>query len=107
VSNGVLAVHPTTGCESKEITAMATQSHSEDRGGVKDPSHDGRLKENREAGRAKGTTQGSAARAQEHGNEFAGSSHSKQASDGQLVPYDWTLGTFCVESHMSKIPSNH
>jgi hypothetical protein len=55
---------------------MASASHSDNqqRGNVKDPEHDGRLKENREAGRTKGTTSGSQARAEEHGREPAGSS---------------------------------
>ncbi|MBV8095637.1 MAG: hypothetical protein JO110_20875 [Acetobacteraceae bacterium] len=53
---------------------MAKSDHQ---GSVKDPEHDGRLKENREAGRTKGTTPGSDARAREHGHEPAESSHSR------------------------------
>jgi hypothetical protein len=52
---------------------MANQGH---RGHVQDPEHDGRLKENREAGRTKGATSGSQARAAEHGHETRyGASH--------------------------------
>lgn len=46
-------------------------------GGVKDPENDGRLKENREAGRTKGTTLGSEARAREHGRAAPETSHSR------------------------------
>ncbi len=56
---------------------MATKHESGHQGGVKDPENDGRLKENREEGRTKGTTPGSAARAHEHGREPAESSHSR------------------------------
>jgi hypothetical protein len=45
---------------------MANQSHG---GNVRDPEHDGRLKENREAGRTKGTTPGSQARAEDRGHD--------------------------------------
>ena len=40
---------------------MASENHqnTHHRGAVKDPEHDGRLKENREEGRTKGTTQAS------------------------------------------------
>jgi hypothetical protein len=49
--------------------AMTSKSHhdSGERGRVKDPEHDGRLKENREAGHTKGTTPGSEARREEAG----------------------------------------
>jgi hypothetical protein len=57
---------------------MAT-SHKGEQGNVKDPAHDGRLKENREAGRTKGTTPGSAARQQ---GETAGS-HGGSGTDGK------------------------
>jgi hypothetical protein len=51
---------------------MATKQQGSSHGGtVKDPEHDGRLKENREEGRTKGTTPGSEARAREHGHEPA------------------------------------
>lgn len=51
---------------------MANQSHG---GNVRDPEHDGRLKENREAGKTS-TTSGSQARAEEHGHEPSGRSES-------------------------------
>ena len=57
---------------------MAT-SHKGEQGNVKDPSHDGRLKENREAGRTKGTTPASAAR--QHGDGSHGSQ--SQAKSGE------------------------
>jgi hypothetical protein len=56
--------------------AGATHSNTHHQGTVQDPEHDGRLKENREAGRTKGTTPGSEARAHEHGHESQGGSHS-------------------------------
>ncbi len=58
---------------------MAT-SHSgnANQGTVKDPEHDGRLKENREAGRTKGTTEASADRSHGHAQE----SHGKEAQAG-------------------------
>jgi hypothetical protein len=49
-------------------------------GNIKDPEHDGRLKENREAGRTKGTTPGSRER-QDSGGQS--SSESRQASGGE------------------------
>jgi hypothetical protein len=52
-------------------------SEHQQRGSVKDPEHDGRLKENREAGNTKGTTPGSRQRAEEHGKEPAEGSHSR------------------------------
>ncbi len=61
---------------------MANTEHSSsNQGTVKDPEHDGRLKENREAGRTKGTTEASAERA--HGHETSHSSHaSASKSEG-------------------------
>ena len=54
------------------------QSHSSSRqGGVKDPEQ-----ENREAGRTKGTTPGSEARAHGHGRESAEGSHSSRSGSG-------------------------
>ena len=53
---------------------MAT-SHNENthtQGSVKDPEHDGRLKENREAGHTKGTTEASAERSHGHPQESQG-----------------------------------
>jgi hypothetical protein len=48
---------------------MATKNeNTHHQGTVKDPENDGRLKENREAGRTKGTTPASAAR-REHGGQ--------------------------------------
>ena len=50
--------------------AASNESRGGDhRGSVRDPENDGRLKENREAGRTKGTTEGSRERAHEHGRE--------------------------------------
>lgn len=65
---------------------MASKNQGSSRGGtVKDPEHDGRLKENREQGRTKGTTPGSEARAHEHGHEPAQSAHSRshESSGGE------------------------
>lgn len=67
------------------------ESNREHRGHVRDPENDGRLKENREAGRTKGTTSGSKTRAREHGREAdrddghqrAGSEHGRSAVHGQ------------------------
>ncbi len=48
---------------------MATSHNTHTQGSVKDPEHDGRLKENREAGKTKGTTEASAERASGHNPE--------------------------------------
>lgn len=62
---------------------MASKNQGSSHGGtVKDPENDGRLKENREEGRTKGTTPGSEARAREHGHEPAESSHSRSHESG-------------------------
>ena len=58
---------------------MAQSHSSSHQGGVKDPENDGRLKENREAARTKGTTPGSE---KEHGREPAESSHSSRSGSG-------------------------
>lgn len=74
---------------------MANQSHG---GNVRDPEYDGRLKENREAGRTKGTTPGSQARAEERGHDTSGrqESHSSHGS-----------GSHSSESHGSSHASSH
>jgi hypothetical protein len=63
----------------KKRALMRSKQHDSNehahRGGVKDPKHDGRMKENREAPRTKGATPGSEARAHEHGREPVGQSH--------------------------------
>jgi hypothetical protein len=59
---------------------MATASHSNThQGTVKDPEHDGRLKENREEGRTKGTTPGSQARAEHRASSESGHRSQHQA----------------------------
>ncbi len=59
---------------------MATQHRggheSGQQGNVKDPQNDGRLKENREEGRTKGTTPASEARSHELGGKSSSGSHS-------------------------------
>ena len=47
----------------------ASHENTHTQGSVKDPEHDGRLKENREAGRTKGTTEASAERSHGHAQE--------------------------------------
>ena len=63
---------------------MATQHkgghESGQQGSVKDPEHDGRLKENRDAGRTKGTTPGSEARAHDSGGQEGQQSGSHASS---------------------------
>ncbi len=60
------------------------KSSSSQQGTVKDPAHDGRLKENREAGVTKGTTEASAARSHEFGGKHSGSkSDSSHESGGK------------------------
>jgi hypothetical protein len=55
--------------------AASNESRGGDhRGSVRDPENDGRLKENREAGRTKGTTEGSRERAHGHERENEGRS---------------------------------
>ena len=56
---------------------MANSENTHTQGSVKDPEHDGRLKENREAGKTKGTTEASAERAGGHASDTShkGSSH--------------------------------
>ena len=63
---------------------MASNANTHQQGNVKDPEHDGRLKENREAGRTKGTTGASAARAEGHPHEAhdGGSQGSKAGQSG-------------------------
>ena len=65
---------------------MATQHkgghESGQQGSVKDPEHDGRLKENRESGRTKGTTPASEARAHDSGGRGSHSSGSHASSGG-------------------------
>src|SRR5918912_2900220 len=83
---GRLPRHFTAWSDQERRNSMAS-SHggSHERGHIKDPENDGRLKENREAGRTKGTTPGSEARAQEHGRDPAhngSSSHSGSSSKG-------------------------
>lgn len=67
---------------------MAKDTSSGNQGSVKDPEHDGRLKENREAGVTKGTTEASAKRTgasghkgeSSHKGEAKASSHKGEAS---------------------------
>jgi hypothetical protein len=59
----------------EEESAMEKNTHHP--GSIKDPQHDGRLKENREAGRTMGTTPGSEARAKQHDQAPAESSHGR------------------------------
>jgi hypothetical protein len=66
---------------------MATQHKGEhesgQQGSVKDPEHDGRLKENRDAGRTKGTTPASEGRAHEAGGKSSSGGHASHQSGGQ------------------------
>ncbi len=57
---------------------MATKNANQ--GTVKDPEHDGRLKENREAGRTKGTTEGSRERQSSGGHSKAEEPHGQDNS---------------------------
>ena len=57
---------------------MATSHNTHTQGSVKDPEHDGRLKENREAGKTKGTTEASAERAAGHKPEESHKSSSHE-----------------------------
>ncbi len=64
-----------------ETRTMATDhGNTHTQGSVKDPEHDGRLKENREAGRTKGTTEASAERAHGHPQERQQSKNSGEHS---------------------------
>ena len=66
---------------------MAGNANTHQQGNVKDPEHDGRLKENREAGRTKGTTAASAARAEGHPQEAHGGD-AKGAKASQLESHE-------------------
>ncbi len=83
---------------------MATQhrggQESGQQGSVKDPEHDGRLKENREAGRTKGTTPASEARAHELGGKSASGSHSGHQSGSH------SSGSHQSDSHSSESESS-
>ncbi len=93
---------------------MATSHNTHTQGSVKDPEHDGRLKENREAGKTKGTTEASAERAGGHNPEgshkstshetksHASHAESSKSSDADLKSREYTGKDGQVHHHTTK-----
>jgi hypothetical protein len=88
---------------------MATQHRggheSGQQGSVKDPEHDGRLKENREAGRTKGTTPASEARSHESGGKSSSGGHASHQSGGHASG-SHSSGSHSSGSHSSGTQSS-
>lgn len=62
---------------------MANDDNTHTRGAVKDPEHDGRLKENRDHGSSKGTTQSSPSHGSDHSGHSQGAVRDPE-HDGRL-----------------------
>jgi hypothetical protein len=94
--------HPGLKTKREERLNMASSNQrSGHQGSMKDPAHDSRLKENREAGQTMGTAHSSHQRAEERGKEPMGSSHSSGSHQSGSHESGQSSGSHSSGSHSS------